>query len=166
MDEKAAKRQLLAALDPEFYREVITPMRLDTELAKMALEEIFAHVLEVWWCAHPNGLERAVRDVSALLESLAGVGHDAEPDPPSTRDSDSRQRGGGGVRFPPSKWRDERNHKPGGKFALYKTAAHMLCRRRSSRSAPCALGICTTPLGALLSKSLSDRRPTTCAARQ
>ncbi|KAK3238136.1 hypothetical protein CYMTET_51832 [Cymbomonas tetramitiformis] len=56
MDEKAAKRQLLAALDPEFYREVITPLRLDTELAKMALEEIFAHVLEVWWCAHPNGV--------------------------------------------------------------------------------------------------------------
>ncbi|KAK3260686.1 hypothetical protein CYMTET_19535 [Cymbomonas tetramitiformis] len=33
MDEKAAKRQLLAALDPEFYREVITPRWLDTELA-------------------------------------------------------------------------------------------------------------------------------------
>ncbi|KAK3284938.1 hypothetical protein CYMTET_7435 [Cymbomonas tetramitiformis] len=34
MDEKIAKRQLLAALDPEFYKEVITPLRLDTELAK------------------------------------------------------------------------------------------------------------------------------------
>ncbi|KAK3257051.1 hypothetical protein CYMTET_33848 [Cymbomonas tetramitiformis] len=134
MDEKAAKRQLLAALHPEFYREVITPLRLDTELAKMTLEEIFTHVLEVWWFAHPNGapsrakvnlhvphvaaayaggdmralvegLERAARDVSALLESLARVGHDAEPDPPPTRDSDFRQRGGGGVRFPPSKRR-------------------------------------------------------------
>ncbi|KAK3279122.1 hypothetical protein CYMTET_12979 [Cymbomonas tetramitiformis] len=54
MDEKTAKRQLLAALDPEFYREAITPLRLDTELAKVALEEIFTHVLKVWWCAHPN----------------------------------------------------------------------------------------------------------------
>ncbi|KAK3260853.1 hypothetical protein CYMTET_30212 [Cymbomonas tetramitiformis] len=89
MDEKAAiKRQLLAALDPEFYREVITPLRLDTELAKMTLEEIFAHVLEVWWCAHPNGApsrakvtlpvphvaaayaEGGDRDMRALLEGL------------------------------------------------------------------------------------------------
>ncbi|KAK3287016.1 hypothetical protein CYMTET_5454 [Cymbomonas tetramitiformis] len=55
LDDKAAKRQLLAALDGEFYREVITPLRLDTELAKVAIEEIYNHVLEVWWCAHPNG---------------------------------------------------------------------------------------------------------------
>ncbi|KAK3253533.1 hypothetical protein CYMTET_37218 [Cymbomonas tetramitiformis] len=62
------------------------------------------------------GLERAVRDVSALLETLTRVGHDVEPDPPPTRDIDSRQCGGGGVRFPPSKWRDERSCKPDGKF--------------------------------------------------
>ncbi|KAK3280240.1 hypothetical protein CYMTET_11911 [Cymbomonas tetramitiformis] len=54
LDDKAAKRQLLAALDGEFYREVITPLRLDTELAKVAIEEIYNHVLEVWWCAHLN----------------------------------------------------------------------------------------------------------------
>ncbi|KAK3280416.1 hypothetical protein CYMTET_11742 [Cymbomonas tetramitiformis] len=150
MDEKTAKRQLLAALDPEFYKEVIiTPLRLDTELAKVALKEICTHILEVWWCAHPNGvpsrakqalpvqhvaagggdrdmralmegLDRAVRDVSALLENLARVGRDVEPDPPPprdwSRDPASRQHGGGGVRFPPSKWRDGKNRKPDGKF--------------------------------------------------
>ncbi|KAK3274213.1 hypothetical protein CYMTET_17590 [Cymbomonas tetramitiformis] len=46
LDEKAAKRQLLAALDPEFYREVITPLRLDTELAKVGIEEVYTHILE------------------------------------------------------------------------------------------------------------------------
>ncbi|KAK3275265.1 hypothetical protein CYMTET_16593 [Cymbomonas tetramitiformis] len=55
LDEKAAKRQLLAALDPEFYREVITPLRLDTELAKVGIEEVYTHILEVWWCANPDG---------------------------------------------------------------------------------------------------------------
>ncbi|KAK3282428.1 hypothetical protein CYMTET_9833 [Cymbomonas tetramitiformis] len=91
LDEKTAKRQeLLAALDPEFYRDVITPLRLDTKLAKVALEEIFKHVL--------GGV------VVCPPQRLARVGHDAETDPPPTRDSDSRQRGGGagGVRFPPS----------------------------------------------------------------
>ncbi|KAK3242855.1 hypothetical protein CYMTET_47473 [Cymbomonas tetramitiformis] len=55
LDDKAAKRQLLAALDAEFYREVITPLRLDTELAKVGIEEIYTHILEVWWCSHPDG---------------------------------------------------------------------------------------------------------------
>ncbi|KAK3279395.1 hypothetical protein CYMTET_12719 [Cymbomonas tetramitiformis] len=53
-DEKAAKRQLLAALDPDFYREVITrPLRLDTELVKVPLEEIFTHVLHIGFMPPP-----------------------------------------------------------------------------------------------------------------
>ncbi|KAK3285535.1 hypothetical protein CYMTET_6867 [Cymbomonas tetramitiformis] len=67
MDEKTAKRQLLAALDPELHREVITPLRLDTKLAKVALEEIFTHVLEVWWCAHPNGAGGATAPLTSSL---------------------------------------------------------------------------------------------------
>ncbi|KAK3276879.1 hypothetical protein CYMTET_15078 [Cymbomonas tetramitiformis] len=55
LDDEAAKRQLLAALDPVFYKEAITPLRLDTELAKVGIEEVYTHVLEVWWCANPNG---------------------------------------------------------------------------------------------------------------
>ncbi|KAK3252665.1 hypothetical protein CYMTET_38046 [Cymbomonas tetramitiformis] len=55
LDDEAAKRQLLAALDAEFYKEVITPLRLDTELAKVSIEEVYTHVLEVWWSANPNG---------------------------------------------------------------------------------------------------------------
>ncbi|KAK3284920.1 hypothetical protein CYMTET_7447 [Cymbomonas tetramitiformis] len=55
LDDEAAKRQLLAALDVEFYKEAITPLRLDTELAKVGIEEIYTHVLEVWWCANPDG---------------------------------------------------------------------------------------------------------------
>ncbi|KAK3281753.1 hypothetical protein CYMTET_10486 [Cymbomonas tetramitiformis] len=48
LDDWAAKRQLLAALEPSFYKEVITPLCLDTELAKVPHEEIYTHVLEVW----------------------------------------------------------------------------------------------------------------------
>ncbi|KAK3245401.1 hypothetical protein CYMTET_45028 [Cymbomonas tetramitiformis] len=57
LDEKAAKRQLLATLDPNFYKEVITPLRLDTELAKVNIEEIYTHVLEV--CSGLGSLESA-----------------------------------------------------------------------------------------------------------
>ncbi|KAK3232720.1 hypothetical protein CYMTET_56938 [Cymbomonas tetramitiformis] len=46
LDDEAAKRQLLAALDTEFYKEVITPLRLDTELAKASIEEVYTHILE------------------------------------------------------------------------------------------------------------------------
>ncbi|KAK3248595.1 hypothetical protein CYMTET_41936 [Cymbomonas tetramitiformis] len=55
LDDVYAKRQLLSALDPEFYKEVITPLRLDSELNKVCIEEIYAHVCEVWWCANPDG---------------------------------------------------------------------------------------------------------------
>ncbi|KAK3232576.1 hypothetical protein CYMTET_57080 [Cymbomonas tetramitiformis] len=48
LDDEAAKRQLLAALDTEFYKEVITPLRLDTELAKVSIEEVYTHILEVY----------------------------------------------------------------------------------------------------------------------
>ncbi|KAK3275504.1 hypothetical protein CYMTET_16367 [Cymbomonas tetramitiformis] len=53
--DRHAKRQLLSALDPEFYKEVITPLRLDTKLDQVSLDEIYAHVCEVWWCANPDG---------------------------------------------------------------------------------------------------------------
>ncbi|KAK3283452.1 hypothetical protein CYMTET_8849 [Cymbomonas tetramitiformis] len=49
LDDETAKRQLLAALDTDFYKEVITPLRLDTELAKVGIEEVYTHILEVWW---------------------------------------------------------------------------------------------------------------------
>ncbi|KAK3238547.1 hypothetical protein CYMTET_51449 [Cymbomonas tetramitiformis] len=150
LDEKAAKRQLLAALDPEFYREVITPLRLDTELAKVGIEEMYTHILEVWWCANPNGTTRPKtaapipthapvglayaggepRDVTEFLEEfarivgeasalLASIRHDEREharDTPPPRDDFPRRHGGGGVKFPPSKWRDERNRRPDGKF--------------------------------------------------
>ncbi|KAK3238176.1 hypothetical protein CYMTET_51797 [Cymbomonas tetramitiformis] len=48
LDEMMAKKQLLASLDTEFYDKVITPLRLDVELAKVDLEDIYAHVLEIW----------------------------------------------------------------------------------------------------------------------
>ncbi|KAK3270395.1 hypothetical protein CYMTET_21205 [Cymbomonas tetramitiformis] len=96
LDEKAAKRQLLAALDPVFYKEVVTPLRLDTELAKE--------------------FQRVIRDAAALLEGLKHANDDAHADPPPERRFGDRQKGGGGVRFPPSKWRDERNRQPNGKF--------------------------------------------------
>ncbi|KAK3253294.1 hypothetical protein CYMTET_37449 [Cymbomonas tetramitiformis] len=151
LDDEAAKRQLLAALDVEFYKEVITPLRLDTELAKVGIEEIYTHVLEVWWCANPDGpparpkaaapvpthtplglaytgseqnditdfLEEFARVIGEATNLLASLRHDerdvSRDAPPPRRDS-HRPHGGGGVRFPPSKWRDERNRRTDGKF--------------------------------------------------
>ncbi|KAK3282849.1 hypothetical protein CYMTET_9434 [Cymbomonas tetramitiformis] len=54
LDDKQAKRQLLAALDAGFYKEVTTPPRLDMELDKVDIEDIFAHVLEVLEKVNPN----------------------------------------------------------------------------------------------------------------
>ncbi|KAK3274633.1 hypothetical protein CYMTET_17193 [Cymbomonas tetramitiformis] len=51
-----------------------------------------------------------------LRLGLKHAGDDAHADPPPERRFGDRQRGGGGVRFPPSKWRDERNRQPNGKF--------------------------------------------------
>ncbi|KAK3246871.1 hypothetical protein CYMTET_43611 [Cymbomonas tetramitiformis] len=48
-----------------------------TELAKVALEEIFSHVLEVWWCAHPNGVPSRANQalpVSHVVVAYAGGG--------------------------------------------------------------------------------------------
>ncbi|KAK3237775.1 hypothetical protein CYMTET_52176 [Cymbomonas tetramitiformis] len=147
LDDTAAKRQLLAALDGEFYRDVITPLRLDTELAKVGIEEIYTHVLEVWWCANPDGpptrpkahasipahtplaaayaggsqrdmkdfleeFARIVGEASTLLASLRHEEHGDGRDTPIPRDEFPRRHGAGGVKFPPSKWRDDRNRRP------------------------------------------------------
>ncbi|KAK3250591.1 hypothetical protein CYMTET_40035 [Cymbomonas tetramitiformis] len=149
LDDEAAKRQLLAALDPLFYKEVITPLRLDTELAKVGIKEIYTHVLEVWWCAYPNGpnrpqampapthtplglaytgnehsdisdfleeFARVIGEATTLLASLRQDERDVSRDTPPPRRDSHRPHGGGGVRFPPSKWRDERNRRTDGKF--------------------------------------------------
>ncbi|KAK3270048.1 hypothetical protein CYMTET_21532 [Cymbomonas tetramitiformis] len=151
LDDEAAKRQLLAALDTDFYKEVITPLRLDTELAKVSIEEVYTHILEVWWCANPNGpptrpkaaapvpthtplgmayaggepsdvsgfleeFARIIGEASALLASLRHDERESTRDTPPPRIDSHRPHGGGGVRFPPSKWRDERNRRTDGKF--------------------------------------------------
>ncbi|KAK3236603.1 hypothetical protein CYMTET_53267 [Cymbomonas tetramitiformis] len=76
LDDQHAKRQLLSALDPDFYKEVITPLRLDTELDKVSIEEIYVHVCEVWWCAHPEGPTTAKQPPSLPL-SAAYASRDA-----------------------------------------------------------------------------------------
>ncbi|KAK3246820.1 hypothetical protein CYMTET_43656 [Cymbomonas tetramitiformis] len=48
LDDMMAKKQLLASLDTDFYDKVITPLRLDVELPKVELEDIYAHILEIW----------------------------------------------------------------------------------------------------------------------
>ncbi|KAK3267016.1 hypothetical protein CYMTET_24397 [Cymbomonas tetramitiformis] len=150
LDDEAAKRQLLAALDVEFYKEVITPLRLDTELAKVGIEEIYTHVLEVWWCANPGGppsrpkavpapthtppglaytgngqsdfsdfleeFARVIGEATTLLVSLRQDERDVSLNTLPPRRDSHRPHGGGGVRFPPSKWRDERNRRTDGKF--------------------------------------------------
>ncbi|KAK3244042.1 hypothetical protein CYMTET_46332 [Cymbomonas tetramitiformis] len=151
LDDEAAKRQLLAALDADFYKEVITPLRLDTELAKVSIEEVYTHVLEVWWGANPNGpptrpntaapihthtplglayagdeqsgisdfleeFARIIGEASTLLASLRSDEREVARDTPPPRNDFPRRHGGGGVKFPPSKWRDERNRRTDGKF--------------------------------------------------
>ncbi|KAK3262143.1 hypothetical protein CYMTET_28985, partial [Cymbomonas tetramitiformis] len=113
LDDQHAKRQLLSALDPEFYKEVITPLRLDTELDKVTIEEIYTHVCEVWWCAHPEGpttrqplslpltaayagkdapgadflseFDRVLREAFQLLDALRSSARDPVPEPPPPR---------------------------------------------------------------------------------
>ncbi|KAK3244652.1 hypothetical protein CYMTET_45744 [Cymbomonas tetramitiformis] len=143
LDDQHAKRQLLSALDPDFYKEVIAPLRLDTELAKFSIEEIFAHVCEVWWCAHPEGpttavrpkslplsaayaskdvpdtdllseFDRVLREAFDLLDVLRDSVKDPVPGPVEPPPPPPRQKAGG-VRFPPTKWRDTQN-RSGGKF--------------------------------------------------
>eukprot|EP00854_Cymbomonas_tetramitiformis_P004323 gene4323-biopygen4257 len=141
LDGRHAKRQLLSALDPAFYKEVITPLRLDTELDKVPIEEIYARICEVWWCANPDGPTPAKRSPSLpLLAAYAGEEHDAAtdllsefgrvlkeafnllgllrysgkdsvPDPPQPRRDARPQDCRTGVSFPHSKWRDEHNRR-------------------------------------------------------
>ncbi|KAK3251651.1 hypothetical protein CYMTET_39015 [Cymbomonas tetramitiformis] len=145
LDDQHAKRQLLSALDPEFYKEVITPLRLDTELDKYSIEEIYAHVCEVWWCAQPEGpttakhtpslplsaaytsrdvpktdllseFDRVLREAFELLDVLRDSARDPVPDPPPPRHVAHARDRRAGVSFPPSKWRDAHNRKPNGIF--------------------------------------------------
>ncbi|KAK3279116.1 hypothetical protein CYMTET_12985 [Cymbomonas tetramitiformis] len=48
LDDRQAKRQLLASLDEFVYKEVAAALRLDPELDKVDIEDIFVHVVEVW----------------------------------------------------------------------------------------------------------------------
>ncbi|KAK3235780.1 hypothetical protein CYMTET_54044 [Cymbomonas tetramitiformis] len=57
LDDMVAKKQLLASLDPIMYDKVTTPLRLDVDLAKVDLEDIYAHILEIW--ESENGVGRA-----------------------------------------------------------------------------------------------------------
>ncbi|KAK3243139.1 hypothetical protein CYMTET_47196 [Cymbomonas tetramitiformis] len=147
LEDRYAKRQLLSALDPNFYKEVITPLRLDSELDKVCIEEVYAHICEVWWCANPDGpttrikalpppisaasyaptsetdfsdfmheFQRVLGEANDLLRWLKSAERDSaappgpvEPPPPPPRQK------AGGVRFPPTKWRDGQN-RSGGKF--------------------------------------------------
>ncbi|KAK3264560.1 hypothetical protein CYMTET_26712 [Cymbomonas tetramitiformis] len=55
LNDKHAKRQLLASLDEYIYKEFIArALRLDTEIDKVDIEDIFAHVVEVWEKFNPN----------------------------------------------------------------------------------------------------------------
>ncbi|KAK3236197.1 hypothetical protein CYMTET_53652 [Cymbomonas tetramitiformis] len=110
-----AKRQLLAALGPVFYKEVITPLRLDTKLAKVTHAPSPPHVSAAAYAApHETDVrsfveefQRVIRDAAALLEGLQRASDDAHADPPPEKRFGDRQKGGGGVRFPASKWRDD-----------------------------------------------------------
>ncbi|KAK3282526.1 hypothetical protein CYMTET_9740 [Cymbomonas tetramitiformis] len=145
LDDVYAKRQLLSALDPEFYKEVITPLRLDSELNKVCIEEIYAHVCEVWWCANPDGptarskspptpisaasyapashsdfsdfveeFNRVLHEANNLLRWLKTAERDSVPPPgPTEPTPPPPRRRAGGVRFPPSKWRDRQNRHDG-----------------------------------------------------
>ncbi|KAK3235093.1 hypothetical protein CYMTET_54684 [Cymbomonas tetramitiformis] len=55
LDDMVAKKQLLASLDPIMYDKVATPLRLDVDLAKVDLEDIYAHILEIWENEHGSG---------------------------------------------------------------------------------------------------------------
>ncbi|KAK3288445.1 hypothetical protein CYMTET_4080 [Cymbomonas tetramitiformis] len=65
-----AKKQLLASLDLDFYDKVIMPLRLDVELAKVELEDIYAHILDVWEQTNPTGC----RSKQHLPASFSTVG--------------------------------------------------------------------------------------------
>ncbi|KAK3265161.1 hypothetical protein CYMTET_26139 [Cymbomonas tetramitiformis] len=71
-----AKKPLLASLDPVFYDKVLTPLRLDVELAKVDLEDIYdAHALEVWESQHGGQVMESftavTREVDVMADRLA-----------------------------------------------------------------------------------------------
>ncbi|KAK3241971.1 hypothetical protein CYMTET_48313 [Cymbomonas tetramitiformis] len=65
---------------------------------------------------------RIVGDASTLLASLRHDEREVARDTPPPRGDFSRRHGGGGVKFPPSKWRDERNRRTDGGFGIPRTA--------------------------------------------
>ncbi|KAK3289327.1 hypothetical protein CYMTET_3226 [Cymbomonas tetramitiformis] len=77
LTDRHAKRQLLSALDKEFYKEVVTPLRLDTDLDKVSLDEIYAHVCEVWWCANPDGPVKKKTPEHHIISSAYASSHSA-----------------------------------------------------------------------------------------
>ncbi|KAK3284353.1 hypothetical protein CYMTET_7999 [Cymbomonas tetramitiformis] len=144
LDDMMAKKQLLASLDPEFYDKVITPLRLDVELAKVELEDIYAHVLEIWDANAGRGKHVPFVDKSNVLYSglpsdvdvkalikefqfhidaankvLAALSDEDARDEPTTRwpaPATGKPTGKPGVHFPPSSWRDRQNRREDGKF--------------------------------------------------
>ncbi|KAK3272144.1 hypothetical protein CYMTET_19544 [Cymbomonas tetramitiformis] len=143
LDEMMAKKQLLASLDTKFYDKVITPLRLDVELAKVDLEDIYAHVLEVWdanagkwkhmpfvdknilYSGQPSDIDvkALIRDfqfhIDAANKVLATLSDEDAHDEPTTRwptPATGKPTGKQGVHFPPSSWRDRQNRRGDGKF--------------------------------------------------
>ncbi|KAK3263393.1 hypothetical protein CYMTET_27797 [Cymbomonas tetramitiformis] len=70
-----AKKQLLASIDLDFYDKLITPLRLDVELVKVELEDIYAHILEVWEQANPTDgrIKQHTSSVSTVGVAYSGL---------------------------------------------------------------------------------------------
>ncbi|KAK3249497.1 hypothetical protein CYMTET_41050 [Cymbomonas tetramitiformis] len=143
LDEMMAKKQLLASLDTEFYDKVITPLRLDVELAKVDLEDIYAHVLEIWdanagrrrhvpltdknilYSGQPSDVDvkALIREfqfhIDAANKLLTTLSDEDAHDETTTRwpaPTTGKPTGKPGVHFPPSSWRDRQNRRVDGKF--------------------------------------------------
>ncbi|KAK3283796.1 hypothetical protein CYMTET_8514 [Cymbomonas tetramitiformis] len=90
LEDRYAKRQLFSAMESDFYREVITPLRLDTELDKVSwrkstpMRARSGGEFERDMRGFMEEFDRVVRDAAELLASLM--------------------------------WRDERNRRSDGKF--------------------------------------------------
>ncbi|KAK3282236.1 hypothetical protein CYMTET_10021 [Cymbomonas tetramitiformis] len=128
---------------PRVLRQGDYPLRLDVELAKVELEDIYAHVLEIWdanagkrrhvpltdknilYSGQPSDVDvkALIRDfqfhIDAANKVLAALSDDDAHDEPTTRwpaPATGRPTGKPSVHFPPSSWRDRQNRRVDGKF--------------------------------------------------
>ncbi|KAK3272918.1 hypothetical protein CYMTET_18816 [Cymbomonas tetramitiformis] len=103
LPEQKAKRQLLAALDREFYKEVRTPLVKDIEIDKVDLEDIFTHILQVY-ADSDAARDVRVRQKAAAVRDAVKIQHEIPP-------RETIMYTGLGW------WRDDRNRQQlGGKF--------------------------------------------------